>query len=83
MEINEVHADAIYDEMKEELAGISKICGVERPAPMPAMSPFEPEKSTMQKLHEAEMAEEEESNDDDDYQDRGMRRSDFLSDDFR
>ncbi len=83
MEINEMQADAIYEEMREERAGISKICGVERPAPLPAMSPFEPEeKSVMQLQHEQDLADGEIS-EDDDYQERGMHRGDFLSDDFR
>ncbi len=33
MEINEMQADAIWEEMREERAGISKICGVERIEP--------------------------------------------------
>ena len=78
-----MHADAIYEEMREERAGISKICGVERPSPLPAMSPFEPEeKSVMQIQHEKDLADGEISSDDE-YQERGMHRGDFLSDDFR
>ena len=41
MEINEEHADAIYEEEREKRAGVDKFTGIERPSPMPAMSPFE------------------------------------------
>ncbi len=71
MEINEMQADAIYEEMREERAGISKICGVERPAPLPAMSPFEPE---------LEDEDEDEGMDlNESYRDKGLDRSMFLS----
>jgi len=73
MEINEVHADAIYEEMREERAGVNEFTGIERPAPLPPMSPFGPD------VEEEDEEEDEDYSLEDEYRDKGMSRSDFYS----
>jgi len=80
MEINEMHADAIYEEMREERAGINKITGVERPAPMPPMSPFGSELDEKEK-HDSDAEEfknESKHKSFDALSDAGMSMRDFL-----
>ena len=76
MEINEVHADTIYEEEREKRAGVDKFTGTERHAPMPPMSPFSPVRT---EDDDDDASEDSYSSIGDDYRDRGMSPGDFLS----